>query len=217
MPYLLEAVLQISSCRTEGLISRPTFWWITEREIIQKCSVGILLLASTLRLHQRLGRAYWSHTTGKCQMVPNSPKSFTRVVHAHACTHISTIQAHARAHTHTTHTHTRALHYLTGNCAGGTAFECQNGYAGRRCSSCAETWSSIGGMCVLQCNNDWRDYCVGLGGTGGVIFTWVMLNSLSGTPLAPHFRSSPPHPMASFITRHSKLLFPTQTFCSRRI
>ena len=67
------------------------------------------------------------------------------------------------------------------SCAGGANFSCRPGQAGRLCSSCArepETWSSILGKC-RKCNNDWRDYVIGIGGTGAVVLSWMGLNSLS--------------------------------------
>ena len=67
------------------------------------------------------------------------------------------------------------------NCAGGKNFSCAEGHAGRLCVSCAqepEKWSSILGKC-RKCNNDFRDYLIGIGGTSGVVLTWVGLNALA--------------------------------------
>ena len=67
------------------------------------------------------------------------------------------------------------------NCAGGKNFSCAEGHAGRLCVSCAqepEKWSSILGKC-RKCNKDWRDYLIGIGGTSGVVLTWVGLNALA--------------------------------------
>ena len=80
-----------------------------------------------------------------------------------------------------TNEHLPTIFFSCGKCAGGATFECQNGHAGRLCSSCAgepEKWSSILGVCK-KCNNDWRDYFVGIGGTSGVVLVWVWLNALS--------------------------------------
>ena len=73
------------------------------------------------------------------------------------------------------------IFFECGSCAGGANFSCKDGQAGRLCSSCArepEKWSSILGKCQ-KCNNDWRDYCIGIGGTGAVVLSWVGLNALS--------------------------------------
>ena len=67
-----------------------------------------------------------------------------------------------------------------GRCRGGPSFECIEGRSGRLYSSCAVGWASMLGECT-ECNNDWKDYLIGIGGTVCVVLVWMMLNAMTAT------------------------------------
>lgn len=53
-------------------------------------------------------------------------------------------------------------------------------YTDRKCSKCAAGWASMIGSCH-ECNDDYRDWLIGLGGTAVTIAVWMVMNTLTAT------------------------------------